>query len=1447
MEFNLEPYWDDFAATNGALENNYMRILFRPGYAVQARELTQIQSIIQNQIKQFGDHIFKDGSPVIGGHLTVDTGVTYLKLQRQDESGQDIDLENFLGVVTFNNVVPRTRAKVLQTFESSTDRTLMIRYLRGPGFTSGEKIQTAAGFTANLVSSATVSDYTGKGSTVSINSGVFYVNGFFVNVLPQTIVLEPYSSSPTYRIGLEIDENIVTESMDNALLDPAQESFNYQAPGAHRYQFTLNLAKRKLNSVDDRRFFELLRIEDGVITKQVSYPIYSELEKTLARRTYDESGNYEVKPFMITLSANTPAGLPENTSTFIVNIEPGKAYVKGFEFETIGTTKLSADRARTFNSNKNYDLSIYYGNKIYVNNLKGSANGLTYSDSTLSDVDIHIVPGNNVTLSGFSANYYATRIGTAKIRNIDRVTGNNYQINLTDLNFNPIIAAANATTNTTAITFGAHFSPTNNAYQNCTITIINNYGSNGNVSRITSYDGTTKTAFISPPIKTTMLRGSVFSITAPPSFANSVVVLNTASSFASANLTANIAPVGIGRDVRGNTIFEDSSYDKMLFDIPNSYIKYDSDKNVVLYRRRLKTESFTVNGAATISLTGETINYGTDGSLLSVSDRNENIIVVAKTGTNAGQIIDMTVGDRNVYRTDSTTLTIYTSNGSGTAFTGDIYLTTKLTNANGSYRRVKTLTQSNSAITAGDTLSSATSVIDYSEVKINATNATVWFTSSNVISKLPGEPISLFLSDVVKINRIYDSGNVSHAPNTTNAIDVTDRFLFDGGQTDNYYDHATITLRPGSKAPAGQTVVFLDYYTHTGSGYISQKSYSNTVYENEQIPIYKGQTGKLNYLRDCIDMRPLRASGIAVTPFKSITLGPKVNISQNGFIITANNSLSQNTLSPPLISGSVVKINGEYRTVEKIENLTEIRVNKAFNTSCTNGAIELVTNNLLLSGGILQNPTEQFNFDYEYYLPRIDKIVATKEKEFKIIQGVPSLNPSEPIEPEDSMPIYTLHLPPYTGTLKSVDPKRIENRRYTMKDISLIDKRVAQIEEYVKLKETEKNIIVNPPKSPETPTINKPIYGTIVDEFNDFSVADMSPAGQFKASIEKGVLSCLQVPTPYSLEPSNDLWSYGTAADGTNFKTDKCFMLRYTEIPFTGQKLYSVSGVETVQTAIIAKYEGFVDLTPERDYFYSQIHKPSASDAYARFIETLGTDDDINNNTLFDPKNNNNKIENIGGGGYEDSKYNEPILIADQTPARLKTSVLVPDWSSEPLTTYTPEYTEVTTTESLTSIPATSGLINVTQNMPDAVVATGGLDLTTVGLAVGDAINVNGDTRYINFISPSGQFLTVNVNFNTTVTGGVVNDVAISETFTQVTGDPIEIYEPSVLREIPIDFTAIMPETYLNDIWAPPPVEQIPVEIDQPVFAPAWMQETIIAPSIDVGFDSYYSRYDDFL
>lgn len=1245
-DFNAEPYWDDFEATNGALENNYMRILFRPGYAVQARELTQIQSILQNQIKQFGDHVFQDGSPVIGGHLTLDTSINYVKLEKQTVNNLDIDLEEFLGLTVFNSGAPKTRAKVIQTYFTTNDRALLVKYLRGSSFTAGQTISTAGGATANVVATSP----TGIGSVVSINSGVFYVDGFFVTVAPQTIVLEPYSSTPTYRIGLQIDEEIVTESVDNALLDPAQEAFNYQAPGAHRYQFNLVLTKRSINSIDDSRFFELLRVENGVITKQVSYPIYSELEKTLARRTYDESGNYAVKPFRVNISANTPATSAAANNSFIVNVEPGKAYVKGFEFETIGTSKISAQRARNTKTFKDYDLSVYFGNRVQLANVFGSAtNGITFSDN-LDVVDIHCVANSNVALSGETSAYYATRIGTAKLKNFDRTSSQNiFYTYFTDVNFTPIIGLAGSNSpNTLSINLGAHFSANTGAYVGGTVTMIDTNASKS--GKILHYDGTTKIASLDAAFTTAVSQNDKFSLSMPIGSAESIMIANT-TSFSAANLQANISVNS--KDTLGNTIIEDSLHNRMLFELPNYYIKRASDLNVDVYRRYIiKNQGFTSNGACTISSPSstDTFDFGTNGQLVSNADINENIIVVPTSGSaNVGQIVDLTVSPRSVKRTDSQTLTINTENFAGAAFTGDIYVTTKIVNANGTTRRVKTLVESNSALTSGDTLSSATDIIGYAGVKLNASNGIAWFTSANVVAKTADVKQSLFVSDVVKIKKIYDSANIQHAPNTTNMIDITDRYTFDSGQTDNYYDHASITLKPGSQPPAGQTAVLFDYFTHTGTGYISGASYSEALYNAEQIPIYKSFGGKIYNLRDCIDLRPIRVSGLSVNPYLLTAVDATVNVSSGNYLVRANTSKSSYILTPPITTGTTIKIGNEYKTVNSVINLTAVTVSTSFSATGTDSAVYVVEPNYDFTGSIIPRPTDPFELDYEFYLPRIDKLIITKDKQFKILTGVPSLNPIEPLENEDSMPIYTMYIPAYTATLQSIDLRFIDNRRYTMKDISELDKRITFVENYIKLSESEKKIIEDPPKSPTTPTVNKPIYGTVVDDFNDLSVVDTS--NDFACSIENGYLSCYKNIKNFSLAPASNF-------NMSIMERDKFISLSFTEKVVAEQKLFSPASNEPVQSAMIAKFEGFATLTPESDYFYSLEHQPFVTDTFGRYYEIRQQTPTQN------PAITTSLVNEIKGGGYSDSYYNSAVLVGSNLPTQISPSISAPHYLS---------------------------------------------------------------------------------------------------------------------------------------------------------------------------------------
>ena len=72
---NVTPYYDDFEEGD-----NFHKVLYRPGFAVQARELTSQQSILQNQIEKMGRNIFKEGAAVNPGGPLLNTKYEFVKL-----------------------------------------------------------------------------------------------------------------------------------------------------------------------------------------------------------------------------------------------------------------------------------------------------------------------------------------------------------------------------------------------------------------------------------------------------------------------------------------------------------------------------------------------------------------------------------------------------------------------------------------------------------------------------------------------------------------------------------------------------------------------------------------------------------------------------------------------------------------------------------------------------------------------------------------------------------------------------------------------------------------------------------------------------------------------------------------------------------------------------------------------------------------------------------------------------------------------------------------------------------------------------------------------------------------------------------------------------------------------------------------------------------------------
>ena len=307
---NISPYYDDFDS-----EKNFYKVLFKPGSPVQARELTTLQSLLQDQIQSFGSHMFKEGSVIIPGGISYDGQFYAVKLNSLN-SGVDISLylENFIGK-KITGQVSGTTAKI-QHVEfvdgiNVDDITIYVKYIDSDNnftfnqFEDGESLSatenveygnttiTAGTPFASLISS----DATSIGSAASISNGIYFVRGYFVKVTDETIILDNYTNTPSYRVGLKVDETIISAKEDESLYDNAKGFTNYAAPGADRFKIGLSLTKKLISDTNDLNFIELLRVKDGKIQKLNTKTQYNVIRDYLASRTYDESGDYAVTPF----------------------------------------------------------------------------------------------------------------------------------------------------------------------------------------------------------------------------------------------------------------------------------------------------------------------------------------------------------------------------------------------------------------------------------------------------------------------------------------------------------------------------------------------------------------------------------------------------------------------------------------------------------------------------------------------------------------------------------------------------------------------------------------------------------------------------------------------------------------------------------------------------------------------------------------------------------------------------------------------------------------------------------------------------------------------------------------------------------------------------------------------------------------------------------------------
>jgi len=401
---NVSPYFDDFAEENiGARDKNYYKVLFNPGRPIQARELNTLQSILQDQVESFGSHIFKEGSLVIPGNITFDPQFNAVKLVSQQYNVEVSSyLANFVGKTITGQIsgISATVQKVQlpNTALGVTYPTLYVKYLKSDSnfeinpFQNNEQLvasETVGTITAGTPFATTVaSNATATGSAASIGEGVYFIRGTFVRVPKQTLILDYYTNTPSYRVGLRVDEQIITAKDDSALYDNAKGFSNYAAPGADRFKISLTLTKKSLTDTNDIDFVELLRVKDGAIKKVEVKSSYSLIRDYLAQRTYDESGDYVVDPFEFSLNNSlnnrlgndglffsnekTDQGATPSDDLMCIKFSPGKAYVKGYDIEKTGVEIVDVSKPRTKQTISSVNIPFEMGNLLRVNNVTGS-------------------------------------------------------------------------------------------------------------------------------------------------------------------------------------------------------------------------------------------------------------------------------------------------------------------------------------------------------------------------------------------------------------------------------------------------------------------------------------------------------------------------------------------------------------------------------------------------------------------------------------------------------------------------------------------------------------------------------------------------------------------------------------------------------------------------------------------------------------------------------------------------------------------------------------------------------------------------------------------------------------------------------------------------------------------------------------------------------------------
>jgi len=1292
---NVAPYFDDYNK-----DGNYYKILFKPGHPVQARELTQTQSILQNQIERMGNHTFTEGSSVTGGGVKFTNSYTSIKIQ---PSNQGFDVKKYLADLNNRNVIGSQSGLKLQIKGYMSDRypdnsyVVFVNYLNSgadnnPRVISGESLllegdsfTTREGTTfqpGEPVLQLVNGVCTFIGAAAVLSKGVYFARGYFVEVDEQTIILSPFVNDVNTRIGLQVNEDIINSDIDPSLADNAAGFNNFTAPGADRLRIELKLKALSLSQEKVPNFIELMTVRNGKVQSSINKPQYSDIGKEFARRTFDESGNYYVKPFSIT-ARNTLNDFEGNNGVFTelqstynnnqpkedlgtYKVSPGKAYIEGYEVETIAPSFLDFNKTRDTKLLKDQSINYFTGPTFTLNNVIGVPQIGVGTD--------YVVSLRDTRVGLASTNPAGKEIGLARVYDFALESGSydvsNSKINEWDISLYDIQTYTNITLNTpTTLTVPTHIK-----------------GKSSGATGYLRYDVSAGTAVTAYNTKGKFITGEQFIFNGEES--GNVAAATTAhstSDIKSIRGTVSTAST-FNADVKQTSLFSIGEVNISIATTSGAYLgistvtSTDPNKfftgiatvgNIVEYTNPGKStisyakvesvsqSSLTISGVSTVTgicdggLPTSVINPSNFKVLTSQfqsSSDNTLFTKLPKTNISNVDLTDSNIIIRkqfDVTITDGSTGAVSSGSASETFLpydeeryvlmrtddglteslsadkinfnSGSTEITFNGLGSNGSAKLIATLRKINikekikerKKINVVNIINSKDSASGVGTTTLNdgLTYSTVYGT------RVQDDEISLGVPDATLIYGVLESKNSSNpvfpklsmisidsATGKTDDLLIGEKFIGKDSDAKGIYVSKFDDSTINYIALNEFTLQANETVTFKESGVTATVS-STSLGSNNITDEFEYDDGQRNTIYDY--SRIIRKSEYK-EPKRKLTIifeSAFYSAADTGDITTASSYDSFNYKNLPSINNT------------RVSDIIDIRPRVSDFSGTSYSPFEFLGRTFTGDGNSAANilaSDESILLDYSFYLPRLDKIFLSKTGVFQMIKGVPAETPEWPNSIDGALEVASIKLPPYIYNIEDVEISIAKYKRYQMSDINRLEKRIENLEFYTSLSLLEKDTLNM--QITDSDGLNRFKSGFFVDDFSTTN-------NQLKKTIVKNAVDYTNGelrPSPYTTEL--DLKLDINSANGIR-QTGRVLSLDYDHVVYTKQPF--ATRTESVTPFLINYYGGTIVLTPSSDVWMDQVVLEAKNEDLTTYTETS---------------------EQIAAGGFDNNTGYSPVI-----------------------------------------------------------------------------------------------------------------------------------------------------------------------------------------------------------